>query len=482
MELVAESDSQSPEYISAVMPDVWVYNGEAYDLSDFIQQHPGGAFFIGRMKNRDMTTLVNIMHPNPAKVKRQLQKYALGRAATADDLQRTYNAPPFLFKADFEAKRDTPHFDFERESQLLSSIQHRLNTPENKRKIVRMDALFDGVTAVLMVAYFGVQALRLHSAAYMPLFVFVLLMVILRVSLSGAGHYLNHRPLINWNRLWVHIFDLNYVPMAFVVIDGHTLMHHPHTQSEVDIKRNVFTAMMDLPRYYRLPLHTCHKLAHVITGMFGRMGQLCLYGWKYGVACFYGSWQKSFPHYLGLIGMRLLLLGELVLFWQQGEIVAWLAQFLLTLWISTFMIVASHNFEEDGMAAHPTTKDDWAVFQIEHSFDLTMIGNPYVDCFLSAGLSPHRVHHVLPYQRSGFANIASEAVVREEAEKFGVVWAAPKNFFIDRLPSMVRYYLLSPARFSRDQDIGLFKEHFSLQAFQKSARYVYQGLIGIGSI
>lgn len=30
--------------------NVWVYNGKAYDLSDWISKHPGGEFFIGRTK------------------------------------------------------------------------------------------------------------------------------------------------------------------------------------------------------------------------------------------------------------------------------------------------------------------------------------------------------------------------------------------------------------------------------------------------
>ena len=66
------------------LPNVWVYDGEAYDLSDFMKQHPGGEFFIGRMKNRDITTLVNVLHSNPEKVKRGSRKYALDRAATAE--------------------------------------------------------------------------------------------------------------------------------------------------------------------------------------------------------------------------------------------------------------------------------------------------------------------------------------------------------------------------------------------------------------
>jgi hypothetical protein len=471
-----------PEVASKQMSNVWIYDGEVYDLSDFVKKHPGGEFFIGRLRNRDITTLVNVLHRNPAKVKKVLKKYALGRKATPDDLHPKYNAPPFLFRDGFDGWRDTPQFDFHKEDQLLNSIRTRLNQPEMKAKIARMDTLFDITTVVLAIAYILVQALRLTAPQFMPVYLFAPIMMALRISLAGAGHYLIHRAQVGFNKFFSHVFDINYVPMAFVVIDGHTLMHHPHTQSEVDVKRNVFTAMMDLPRYYRIPLHTLHKLGHVFPGMFVRSFEMCSYAVKHGVKDFYGSWQRGLPHYLGMLAMRFLLLGELVLFWMQGDLNAWLIQFCLTLWISTFMIVASHDFEEEESTADLSQGQDWAAFQIRNSYDLTMIGNKYVDCFLSAGLSPHRVHHVLPFQRSGFANIASEAIVRDEAEKMGIEWLQPKNFFSDRLPIMAKHYLFSPSRLAKEKDLNVLAEHLNPQALRTSAQYIVKGVIGIGSI
>ncbi|MBD1868508.1 cytochrome b5 domain-containing protein [Cyanobacteria bacterium FACHB-471] len=464
------------------MSNVWIYDGEVYDLSDFVKKHPGGEFFIGRLRNRDITTLVNVLHRNPAKVKKVLKKYALGRKATPDDFHPKYNAPPFLFRDGFDGWRDTPQFDFHKDDQLLNRIRTRLNQPEMKAKIARMDTLFDVTTVVLAIAYILVQVLRLTAPQFMPVYLFAPIMMALRISLAGAGHYLIHRAQVGFNKFFSHVFDINYVPMAFVVIDGHTLMHHPHTQSEVDVKRNVFTAMMDLPRYYRTPLHTLHKLGHVVPGMFVRSFEMCSYAVKHGVKDFYGSWQRGLPHYLGMLAMRFLLLGELVLFWMQGDLNAWLIQFCLTLWISTFMIVASHDFEEEESTADLSQGQDWATFQIKNSYDLTMIGNKYVDCFLSAGLSPHRVHHVLPFQRSGFANIASEAIVRDEAEKMGIEWLQPKNFFGDRLPIMAKHYLFSQSRLAKENNLNVLAEHVNPQALRTSVQYIIKGVIGIGSI
>ena len=68
-----------------------------------------------------------------------------------------------------------------------------------------------------------------------------------------------------------------------MVADGHTLLHHPHTQSEVDIKKNVFTMMMRLPRLYRIPVHTVHKFGHLITGMSVRVADVVRITGKVGV-------------------------------------------------------------------------------------------------------------------------------------------------------------------------------------------------------
>ena len=111
-----------------------------------------------------------------------------------------------------------------------------------------------------------------------------------------------------------------------------------------------------------------------------------------------------------------------------------------------------------------------------------VIGNRYVDCFLSAGLSSHRVHHVLPFQRSGFANIVTEDVLREEAAKSGVEWLPAKSFLTDRLPKLCRTYLFSPSRVARENNWGVLREHFSPTAWKESAAYVAGGFVGIGSV
>lgn len=469
------------------LPNIWIYEGEAYDLTEFIAKHPGGQFFIGRTKNRDITTIVNIFHPNPEKVKRIIQKYSLERMGRPEDIHPKYNAPAFLFREHFDGWRDTPRYNFRNQEQLLNKIKQRLAKPEIKAKIEQMDFLFDVISVALLIVYFAVQWLYLDFRQYMPIYLFVPLIAMLRISLAGVGHYLIHRPQVGLNKVFANIFDINYVPLALVVTDGHTLLHHPFTQTEVDIKKNVFTFMLELPRLYRVPIHTLHKIGHTVTGMFARIFELCLLAFKAGVKDMYGSWQLGIPHFIGSFGIHFLLLGELILFSIKGAFWAWFAQFFITVWISTFMIVASHDFEEEETNVDPSiipnwAEKDWAVEQIKNAYDLTMIGNKYIDCFLSAGLSPHRVHHVLPQQKSGFANIFSEEIVKEESNKFGVEWLKSKNFFLERLPILMKHYLAVPSRIAQENNFGLLKEHFHPKALLTTMDYIIKGWAGIGSI
>jgi fatty acid desaturase len=463
------------------MSNVWVYNGKAYDLTDWISKHPGGAFFIGRTRNRDITSIVGSYHRNPEAIERILQRYSLGRDATPRDIHPKNNAPSFLFKDDFNSWRDTPKYRFDDKNDLLHRMKARLREPQLAKHIKKMDTIFNIVVGLLAVAYFAVQGLRLAEPGWMPLPVFVIAMVLLRSSLAGFGHYAIHRAQKGITRFLASTFDLNYVALALVVADGHALLHHPHTQSEVDIKKNVFTMMMRLPRLYRVPVHTVHKFGHMLTGMTIRVVDVVRITRKQGVEQLYGSWRNALPHLIGSSGVRLLLVGEMLAFLIAGDFWAWALQFVVTLWVSTFLIVASHDFEEDTGQGRADT-EDWGIHQLEEAYDLKVVGNRYADCFLSAGLSSHRVHHVLPYQRSGFANIATEDVLREEAAKFGVQWLPAKSFVTDRLPKLCRTYLLSRSRQAEERNWGFIREHCSPAAWKASVNYAAGGFVGLGSV
>ncbi len=88
---------------------------------------------------------------------------------------------------------------------------------------------------------------------------------------------------------------------------------------------------------------------------------------------------------------------------------------------------------------------------------MTLTGSKYIDTFLSGGLSSHRVHHLLPAQGSGFANLVCEPAVIETCEEFGITWEPYRNFFTGRLPELLRFYFLYPVEEEQDLLENLYK-------------------------
>jgi hypothetical protein len=214
--------------------------------------------------------------------------------------------------------------------------------------------------------------------------------------------------------------------------------------------------MLKLHPALRVPGHTLHKLGIALTGLSLRGREIAKFERpKVDEKSDKGD-TPSAPDAarIDFWLMRGLILIELGLCVATGHVVAWLMQFFFTLWVNTFLVVASHDFEdskneEEEVAGIPASlRNDWAAHQICLSYDLSVVGNRWIDLFLSAGLSPHRVHHVLPWQGSGFANLASEASVREVCEQAGINWERPRNLILERFPTVIKHYLLCPVKAS----------------------------------
>jgi len=159
----------------------------------------------------------------------------------------------------------------------------------------------------------------------------------------------------------------------------------------------------------------------------------------------------------------------------------WFAQYTITLWWALFLIVSSHDFEEDyNTKADTSAGQDWGKFQIENSVDLHVTRNKWIDCFLTAGLGCHRVHHLLPQQKSGWSNNITAEIVSDVCKDYNMKWADSQNFFTERLPILFRYYLMSKPRGQKTDNF--FVENLSLWGILKSINFIFIGFKGEGSI
>jgi Cytochrome b5-like Heme/Steroid binding domain len=445
-EQVSDTAPRSSPYTGTTLPEgrpFWIVDGRAYDFTEWMKIHPGGATWFGPSQGRDISALLHTYHRDPVRLRKVLAKYEID-GFTEQDILPKLGVPPFLLDPDFDATKDLPRLNYADQGSLLADIRRKVNARFSKKDLKRYDRAFDVVTWIIGAAH--VATLALLVTDLIPAWTFVAIMVVTRTALAGSGHYHLHRKWKDQRRfplpLGKALFDINYVGTSLIGTDGHVLLHHPYMGSGADVKKTFFDGMLRLHPLLRIPGYTLHKLGICLVGLSLRAREISNFERPQG---------KAAPLRADFWLIRAWIVIELVACLVTGHFVAWLVQFFLTLWFNTFLVVASHDFEEadteDELAVIPEAlRDDWAARQICLSYDLSVVGNRWIDLFLSAGLSPHRVHHVLPYQGSGFANLATEDTVREVCTQAGIVWERPKSLFFERFPAVMKHYLLCPVK------------------------------------
>ena len=555
-------------------PDWWVVDGKVYDLTPFLDRHPGGRIFLDFMRGRDATAQVYTYHPTPDRVLAVLQKYQIGTLALAQHslafrsslkdqdagevIQRASDGnpsdllpmplpslvpPPFLFPeldgargfgAALLVRSRQVRFD----SPLLREIKNHLAQPATRAEIHRADSLYNLSTLAIAVVFLLVWGWALLYRP--PLFsligvLWMLAISALRTSLAGAGHYYLHQPANWWTQILEQLFETNYVAVSCVQRDGHTILHHAHTKTAIDSKDLGTTGFVMLPLFYRFPAHTLHKLGQLVSGAFVRQ---CIvfqemynsFNWLSRPTTPRSSTPFTAPKPLRVLTLflaRILFWIELGLFISASLFPLWLAQFVFCLWYNTAVLMANHDYHhpkplcktlalhereggkhDNGTDGNDTkaAREDWAADQISCTSDLKVTGCRWVDVWLTAGLSPHRVHHLLPYQHSAYANLVSEAVVKKVCGKRGIEWLPPTNFWTTALPSFINNYMFVPAMLFPRQMLArgsvevptndenhscklstsvypiypsLWQEHFSRAALSKTITHVLEGFTGV---
>lgn len=512
----------------------WVIDGRVFDLTPFIPKHPGGARWFARSHGRDISAAVHHYHSNPRKVRRLLDRYEVSGISAAEALDPGLNVPPFILPEAFDARAHTPEIigDAHAEDALLADVHRVIHTPHMRTQLRRADLAFDTIAVILLIIHLVLAFPAVASSScegWLGATLVCVGLVLTRTALAAVGHYHCHRAKDGWTDWADALFDIQYVGASLVLFDGHVLLHHLYTQSHADVKRTVFTAMLGLPRLWRIPVFSMMRMGNLLSGMWVRY---VTFSREPEPA---GSHWPPIKH-ASFLALRALLLWELWHAVRCNRGGLWLAQFLLVIWLNQLLIVASHDFElpssdadanvDPSQAAAKTPSDaalhpaaataaatvaaaatsaatdaatdasasatpsrpskrpqrhDWAEHQVRVSFDMSVTGYRPLDLFLTAGLSSHRAHHVLPYQRSGFANLLSEPALQAACEKHNVPWEPTRSFPCERLPILLRHYFLSPPR-GRLASVGLLRETFDVPTLRLAAELIFFAFLGEGGI
>jgi len=453
----------------------WIVDGVAYDFSAWMKRHPGGAIWFRYSQGRDISAIFHVYHRDPERLRKILVKYRIDGFGEKDVLPKM-GIPPFLLAPDFDASKDIPKLELDGEGTLLNALRGNVASKLSEKVLCRYDLAFD--MAMLLIALAHATTLLAIATGWLAAWACVFVFLITRTALAGAGHYYVHRKKRDGGgntvpQLGQALFDINYVGTCLTAMDGHVLLHHGHMGTGADVKRTFFDGMLRLHPLLRIPGYTLHKLGMSIIGVVIRGFEITFFERDQGI------------FRLDFWFIRIWLLVELAVCVASGHLLAWLAQFCLCLWFNTFLVLSSHGFEDQDDAARiaklpARLRNDWAARHICLSYDLCIVGNRWVDVLLTAGLSPHRVHHVLPAQRSGFANIASESAVRESCIEAGIDWERPRNVLTERIPAVIKHYLLAPPKRRQSPASPSASPSWLARELGEFTRYCFDGWRGLG--
>jgi len=225
---------RSSPHTGTILPQgrpFWIVDGRAYDLTEWMRIHPGGMTWFGPTQGRDISAVLHTYHRDPAKLQRILARYEI-EGYTEQDILPKLGVPPFLLDPDFDATTDLPRLDYRDEGSLLAEIRTRVNARFSKKDLRKHDRNFDAVTWAVGASH--VAALALLIANIIPAWAFVIIMVLTRTALAGAGHYHLHRKWRDKGRvtfpLGKALFDINYVGTSLIGDTAEALVFAEHGQ------------------------------------------------------------------------------------------------------------------------------------------------------------------------------------------------------------------------------------------------------------
>src|SRR5208282_6616964 len=111
-------DRSSPN-TGTVLPQgqpFWIVDGRAYDFTEWMGRHPGGALWFAQTEGRDISALLHTYHREPARLQKILAKYQIKELAGKD--VRPKLVAPFRF-TEKDIKDTVPKLGVPTEKDIL---------------------------------------------------------------------------------------------------------------------------------------------------------------------------------------------------------------------------------------------------------------------------------------------------------------------------------------------------------------------------
>lgn len=416
---VAEHRSEESAWIAI--------DGLVYDITEFIDRHPGGREIILLAVGRDATDLFNSYHPFTSVPRKILTKYRIGSLAT------------------FEHPVYKPDSGFYREAAAVVKDYFTRTGLDSKNPytgLCRMLPVYV-VFAIAYAAIYYVEGISFGMRAALS----ILLGICQGLPLVGWMHDASHTSIGRSERWWwtVGRVSLDYVSGSSMISwrNQHVLGHHVYTNvmgADPDlptlmngdprrlVHEQVFAPMYRWQHIYLPPLYgvlAIKSRLQDLTEVFSRLtnGPIRVnpiatqdYLRMVSSKCIWAFYRIVVPITL----FRATTLGQFVVLFLITEATTgyWLAFNFQVSHISDHVdyLFSDQSRKESGKCP-AVVEDEWAISQVKTTIDYAH--DSHVATYASGALNYQTVHHLFP-SVSQYHYPAITPLVMEVAKKYGV--------------------------------------------------------------
>lgn len=344
-------------------PRLWRLDGKFYDLTDFIQKHPGGVYPLRQSMGLDITPMFHSHHM------RGVPEVLLAKYRVHDP---TPEDVAYIEPCDYT-------FD---EGGFFQECKRRvqsLGLTDNARHVDHVYALNATCVFVAFLATWYAVCLTPLSTTVVAL---SLVNVRARITMTGIGHEAIHGRMQNW--LTWEVFDMMMLFPSRTWHFEHVLQHHPHT------KRHEYD-----PDEILDPFRLCEHAPWMLLHIFQVPLQMITLPFATVIACM----DKHFICRVDMLkGLFYLLTLHLAPFftrpaWSE----AWLLFGLSVGIASTIIVLAfhvSHVNESNALHARFQSGGDWGAHQLLTSSNFN---GTFSYFFYATGMLDMQIeHHIFP--------------------------------------------------------------------------------------
>ncbi|XP_026496803.2 cytochrome b5-related protein-like [Vanessa tameamea] len=346
---------------------LWRIHDDIYDLTDFINSHPGGSQWLEFTKGTDITEAFETHHINSGVAEALLPKYFIKKASKPRN-------SPFTFKEDGFYKT------------LKMKVANELKTlPKGIRK------KSDNVTDLLLICFLISSPLSclLWTKSLIYGAAFTLIVGVLLSALTISAHNYFHRA-DSWRMYLYNISGLSYAEWRV----SHAISHHLHTNTANDIELSMLEPFLQyLPRPDKPIIAQMGAFFYPVIFLFTSLGCM-VKEISCGVLSIEGkklSWENVIPF---VIPVWMWWISGLYLPWT---IIVWLATIMTSSLI--FMIsglTAGHHAHTNFFEGDVPREEfiDWGIHQLDTVVERVDFAGDHFKVLTRFG--DHGLHHLFP--------------------------------------------------------------------------------------